>query len=153
MGEKIFIRYFLSDKVVVALQSLCCVWLFATPWTAAYQAPPSMGFSRQEYWSGVPLPSPSGETTKGKGSESDLGFWWQVTRKNEKHSSGSIYILWMGLFQDSNYCQAAKSKILKRISWKGSSVKYIRKQWKTRMCQQHTFSLPVEVKYWEVSIQ
>ena len=34
-----------------------CVWLFATPWTAAYQAPPSMGFSRQEYWSGVPLPS------------------------------------------------------------------------------------------------
>ena len=33
------------------------VWLFATPWTADYQAPPSMGFSRQEYWSGVPLPS------------------------------------------------------------------------------------------------
>ena len=32
--------------------------LLATPWTAAYQAPPSMGFSRQEYWSGVPLPSP-----------------------------------------------------------------------------------------------
>ena len=35
------------------------VWLLATPWTAAYQAPPSMGFSRQEYWSGVPLPSPT----------------------------------------------------------------------------------------------
>ena len=33
--------------------------LFATPWTAAYQAPPSMGFSRQEYWSGVLLPSPN----------------------------------------------------------------------------------------------
>ena len=32
--------------------------LLATPWTAAYQAPPSMGFSRQEYWSGLPLPSP-----------------------------------------------------------------------------------------------
>ena len=31
---------------------------FTTPWTAAYQAPPFMGFSRQEYWSGVPLPSP-----------------------------------------------------------------------------------------------
>ena len=29
-----------------------------TPWTVAYQAPPSMGFSRQEYWSGVPMPSP-----------------------------------------------------------------------------------------------
>ena len=39
--------------------SLGRVWLFATPWTAAYQAPPSMGFSRQEYWSGLPLPSPT----------------------------------------------------------------------------------------------
>ena len=34
------------------------VWLLATPWTAAYQAPPSMGFSRREYWSGLSLPSP-----------------------------------------------------------------------------------------------
>ena len=42
----------------VKVKSLSCVWLFATPWTAAYQAPPSMGFPRQEYWSGVPLPSP-----------------------------------------------------------------------------------------------
>ena len=32
--------------------------LFATPWTVAHQAPPSMGFSRQEYWSGLPFPSP-----------------------------------------------------------------------------------------------
>ena len=39
-------------------KSLSRVWLFVTPWTAAYQAPPSMGFSRQEYWSGLPLPSP-----------------------------------------------------------------------------------------------
>ena len=37
------------------------VQLLATPWTAAYQAPLSMGFSRQEYWSGVPLPSPESE--------------------------------------------------------------------------------------------
>ena len=40
------------------VKSLSCVRLFVTPWTAAYQAPPSMGFSRQEYWSGVPLPCP-----------------------------------------------------------------------------------------------
>ena len=39
-------------------QSLSRVQLLATAWTAAYQAPPSMGFSRQEYWSGLPLPSP-----------------------------------------------------------------------------------------------
>ena len=42
----------------VKVKSLSRVRLLATPWTAAYQAPPSMGFSRQEYWSGLPLPSP-----------------------------------------------------------------------------------------------
>ena len=42
----------------VKVKSLSCFRLLATPWTAAYQAPLSMGFSRQEYWSGVPLPSP-----------------------------------------------------------------------------------------------
>ena len=45
-------------KWKVKVKSLSRVQLFSTPWTAAYQAPPSMGFSRQEYWSGVPLPSP-----------------------------------------------------------------------------------------------
>ena len=40
------------------VKSLSRVQLFETPWTAAYKGPPSMGFSRQEYWSGVPLPSP-----------------------------------------------------------------------------------------------
>ena len=39
------------------VKSLSRVRLFVTPWTVAYQAPPSMGFSRQEYWSGLPLPS------------------------------------------------------------------------------------------------
>ena len=42
------------------VKSLSRVQLFVTPWTAAHRAPPSMGFSRQEYWSGVPLPSPIG---------------------------------------------------------------------------------------------
>ena len=40
------------------VKSLSCVRLFATPWTVAYQALPSMGFSRQECWSGLPFPSP-----------------------------------------------------------------------------------------------
>ena len=40
------------------VKSLSHVWLFATPWTVAYQAPPSIGFPRQEYWSGLPFPSP-----------------------------------------------------------------------------------------------
>ena len=42
------------------VKSLSLVRLLATPWTAAYQGPPSMGFSRQEYRSGLPLPSPLG---------------------------------------------------------------------------------------------
>ena len=40
------------------VKALSRVRLFATPWTVAYQAPPSMGFSRQEYWNGLPFPSP-----------------------------------------------------------------------------------------------
>ena len=42
----------------VKVKLLSCVRLFATPWTVAYQAPPSVEFSRQEYWSGLPFPSP-----------------------------------------------------------------------------------------------
>ena len=45
-------------STIVKVKSLSCVRLFATPWTVAYQAPPSMRFSRQEYWSGLPFPSP-----------------------------------------------------------------------------------------------
>ena len=47
-----------KGKVKVKVKSPSRVRLFATPWTVAYQAPPSMGFSRQEYWSGLPFPSP-----------------------------------------------------------------------------------------------
>ena len=45
-------------KWKVKVKSLGCVWPSVTPWTADHQVPPSMGFSKQEYWSGVPLPSP-----------------------------------------------------------------------------------------------
>ena len=45
-------------KWKVKVKLLSCVRLLATSWIAAFQAPPSMGFSKQEYWSGVPLPSP-----------------------------------------------------------------------------------------------
>ena len=50
--------HFLLQCRKVKMKSLSCVRLLATPWTAAHQAPPSVGFSRQEYWSGLPLPSP-----------------------------------------------------------------------------------------------
>ena len=57
--EWVAISFSSAWKWKVKVKSLNRVWLLATPWTAAYQAPPSMGFSRQDYWSRVPLPSPA----------------------------------------------------------------------------------------------
>ena len=56
--ERVAISFSSEWKWKVKVKSLSQVQLLATPWTAAHQAPPSMGFSRQEYWSGLPLPSP-----------------------------------------------------------------------------------------------
>ena len=47
-----------SLAVTAKVKSLSCVRFFLTPWTIDYQGPPSVGFSRQEYWSGLPFPSP-----------------------------------------------------------------------------------------------
>ena len=59
MLEWVAISFSNARKWKVKVKSLSRVWLIATPWTAAYQAPLSMGVSRQEYRSGLPLPSPS----------------------------------------------------------------------------------------------
>ena len=56
--EWVAISFSKAWKWKVKVRSLSCVRLFTTPWTVAYQAPLPMGFSRQEYWSGLPLPSP-----------------------------------------------------------------------------------------------
>ena len=56
--EWVAISFSNAWKWKVKVKSLSCVWLLATPWTVAYQAPPSMGFSRQEYRRGLPFPSP-----------------------------------------------------------------------------------------------
>ena len=61
--EWVAISFFNAWKWKVKVKPLSRVQLFATPWTAAYQAPPSMEFSRQEYWSGLPLPSPTKSNT------------------------------------------------------------------------------------------
>ena len=79
------------------MKSLSCVRLLATPWIAAYQAPPPMGFSRQEYWSGVLLPSPSREIRLKiiRGTHKKRAFahkpWpWHSDRQ---HASGITYEL------------------------------------------------------------
>ena len=56
--EWVAISFSNAWKWKVKVKSLSRVRPSATPWTAAYQAPPSIGFSKQEYWSGLPLPSP-----------------------------------------------------------------------------------------------
>ena len=60
------------------VKPLSRVQLFVTPWTAAYQAPPSMGFSRQEYWSGVPSPSLREETRSYQEEGAGGGIEWEV---------------------------------------------------------------------------
>ena len=56
--EWVAISFSNAWKWKVKVKSLSHAWLLVTPWTAVYQAPPSMGFSRQNYWSGLPLPFP-----------------------------------------------------------------------------------------------
>ena len=72
------------NTVKMKVKSLSRVQLFATPWTVAHQAPPSMGVSRQEYWSGVPLPSPVSLATASFNTFSFpfLVGWWFAGESN-----------------------------------------------------------------------
>ena len=79
------------------MKSLSRVQLLATPWTVAYQAPLSMGFSRQEYWSGVPLPWPLGKL-KQKNSQR-LG----CSHGAFSHMSPSGALWFQGSFSQINY--------------------------------------------------
>ena len=72
------------------------VTLFVTPWTAAYQAPPSMRFSRQEYWSGVPLPSPE---TPGVTGKFGLGIWNEAGNKLIECCQENALVIANTLFQ------------------------------------------------------
>ena len=62
----------------IQLSSLSLVWHFVTPWTIAYQAPPSMEFSRQEYWSGLPFPPPWDLPNPGTEPTSPASSAWQA---------------------------------------------------------------------------
>ena len=61
IGCSIYTRNYKEYICYAMLSHFSCVWLCATPQTAAHQAPPSLGFSRQEHWSGLPFPSPMHE--------------------------------------------------------------------------------------------
>ena len=81
--EWVAISFSNAWKWKVKVKSLSRVRLLATPWTAAYQAPPSMGFSRQVYWSGVPLLSPFFNLTE--------GIYPETTRLIQDGSSPSLF--------------------------------------------------------------
>ena len=85
-----------EEEVKVKMKSLSHVRLFATPWTVAHQAPPSMGFSRKEYWSGLPFPSPSEEErTYWIGelvSESRLRIWGRTILASGKASTKALWL-------------------------------------------------------------
>ena len=75
------------------VKSLSHVWLFATPWTVAYHAPPSLGLSRQEYWSGLPFPSP--EIFPTQGSNPGLPHCRQTLYRLSHQGSPSKRIIWI----------------------------------------------------------
>ena len=85
--EWVAISFSNAWKWKVKVKSLSCVRLSVTPWTGAYQAPPSMGFSRQEYWSGVPL-TPANSWEKHQTHHS----WGTFNRTPGQYSSKSSRI-------------------------------------------------------------
>ena len=101
--EWVAISFSNAWKWKVKVKSLSRVWLQATPWTAAYQAPLSMGFARQEYWCGVPLPS-SYKAARGRqilyityicnlkklDSQKQRAEWWLLTPGSEENGEWSV---------------------------------------------------------------
>ena len=95
-------------KVIVKVLLLSCVWLFETPWTVSRQAPLFIGFSRQEYWSGLPCPSPGDHPDPGiePGSAAlqadpltseppeKPNFWrhFQIYKYKEQHNNLHVFI-------------------------------------------------------------
>ena len=86
------------------VKSLSCVWLFVTPWTVAYQTPPSVEFSRQEYWSGLPFPSPI--------------VYYKQSQKKKQFFTESWTFVWEG---NSATKPASLILITSNISWVSST--------------------------------
>ena len=89
-----------------ALSHFSCVWLCVTPQTAAHQAPPSLGFSRQEHWSGLPFPSPMHESEK----------WREVAQ-----SCPTLATPWTAARQASLSITNSRN-LLKHINWVGDAI-------------------------------
>ena len=96
------------------VKSLSHVRLLATPWTAAHQAPPSMGLSRQEYWSGVPLPSRI-RNLKNHIKVTSVEILWRTRSRNH----GNIKpIRDQGVLQKQYFHKTRKLASLSKKTWK-----------------------------------
>ena len=96
------------------MKSLSRVWLFANPWTVAYQVPPSMGFSRQEYWSGLPFLSPGGLPHPGIKPRSPA---FQADALTLSHQGSQCLSLPWWLSGKESSCQCRKYKRLRFNPW------------------------------------
>ena len=112
--EWIAISFSNAWKWKVTVKPPSRVRLLMTPWTAAYQAPPSMGFYRQEYWSGVPLPSPhrclghsilekAQPFTHLSGTEiDDRDYFWEIHKGKEITQCRLLYLIIFSIKSASN---------------------------------------------------
>ena len=126
-------KWLLAGSVTLVLLLLLLgrfshVRLFVTPWTAAYQAPPSMGFSRQEYWSGVPSPSPLSHFSH---VQLFSTLWTVICQaplsmgfSPSKNTGVGCHSLLQGIFltQGLNLGLLNCSQILCHLSYKGSPI-------------------------------
>ena len=121
--EWVAISFSNAWKWKVKVKSLSRVLLLATPWTAAYQAPPSMGFSRQEYWSGVPLPSPTEVKVRGIETRAflDTGHVFKSLTFWQIHQNVIPIVHWAGSLNHVHHSKTwPVSKVkMQGISWHG----------------------------------
>ena len=99
MGSGLTLNPYLALLLLLLLSRFSRVWLCATPKTTAHQAPPSLGFSRQEHWSGLPFPSPMYESEKWKWSRSvfDLVTPWTAAYQAPLSMGFSRQEYWSGV--------------------------------------------------------
>ena len=94
----VFSLLFCSCFLLHVSYLLSCVWLFATPRTIANQSPLSREFSRQEYWSGLPFPSPEGLLDPG----TELGSL-ELQAGDIRSETSRLFVLWLFIFEFYNY--------------------------------------------------
>ena len=127
--ERVAISFSNAWKWKVKVNSLSRGQLFATPWTVAYQAPPSMGFPRQEYWSGMPLPSPIPQHNQSYIWQTHSKLypqWWKIESISSKVRNKTRVPTFTTTIQHSfgSFGQSNQSrKINKRnLNWKRSKT-------------------------------